>query len=119
MPAVLRSADLLVMPSKYEELGTAMLEAMQVGVPVVAADTGGIPDVICHERNGLLVPSGDPAALAGAISRLLADPSLASTLAGAAKAEVGRYDWNVLAQRVFDIYSEVLEGHSMMEWLKL
>ena len=108
VPSVLMTADVLVMPSRYEELGTAMLEAMQVGVPIVASDTGGIPDVITHERNGLLVPPGDPQALADAITRLLADRALAAGLADAAKADVARYDWNVLAGSVLGIYRQVL-----------
>ncbi len=110
--SVLRMADVLVMPSRYEELGTAMLEAMQAGVPIVASDTGGIPDVITHGRNGLLVPPGDAAALASAISRLLADRQLAAELAAAARADVGRYDWTVLASRVLAIYREALDART-------
>lgn len=112
VPGVLRSADVLVMPSQYEELGTALLEAMQAGVPIVASDTGGIPDVVTHERSGLLVAPGDPAALAGAVNRLLADPVLATALATAAGRQVGRYDWSLLAARVLAIYGEVLDGRA-------
>ncbi|MGH8776836.1 MAG: glycosyltransferase family 4 protein [Jiangellaceae bacterium] len=112
VPAVLLAADVLVMPSRYEELGTAMLEAMQAGVPIVASDTGGIPAVITHEHNGLLVPPGDPLALVDAVDRLLADRAFASALASAARVDVGRYDWTVLARRVLDIYGGVLSARA-------
>src|SRR5215207_10009421 len=70
LPAVLAHADLLVLPSLYEELGTVLLEARQAALPIVASKTGGIPDVIEDGVNGLLVPPGDPEALARAIDRI-------------------------------------------------
>lgn len=69
-------------------LPTVLIEAMALGVPVVATPVTGIPELVVHEETGLLVPERDPAALAAAIRRLLADRALAARLAAAARARV-------------------------------
>ena len=112
LPAVLAHADLLVLPSLYEELGTVLLEAMQAGLPIVASKTGGIPDVIEDGVNGLLVPPGNPEALAYAIDRLLADRDLAYRLSEGARERGKDYDWEVLAERVLAVYRGVTAGRS-------
>lgn len=111
IPGVLRGADVLALPSRYEELGVVMLEAMHAGVPVVASATGGIVDVVEHEINGLLVPPGDHEALAMALRRVLTDSNLADSLAAAGRQRVTRYDWNGLTEEVLTIYEQVLRRH--------
>jgi glycogen(starch) synthase len=111
LPAAMAHADVLVLPSLYEELGTVLLEAMWAGLPIVASRTGGIPDVIEDGVNGLLVPPGDPEALARAIDRLLADRALAYRLSEGARARGKDYDWEVLAERVLRVYRGVTAGH--------
>src|SRR5215211_6329433 len=110
LPAVFAHADLLVLPSLYEELGTVLLEAMQAALPIVASRTGGIPDVIEDGVNGMLVPPGDPEALARAIDRLLADRALANRLSEGAQKRGKDYDWEVLAGRVLQVYRGVTVG---------
>src|SRR5215204_4199038 len=110
LPAVLAHADLLVLPSLYEELGTGLLEAMQAALPIVASRTGGIPDVIEDGINGLLVPPGEPEALAHAINHLLADRDLARRLSEGARERAKDYDWEVLAERVLRVYQDVTAG---------
>jgi glycogen synthase len=112
VPAVLTHADLLVLPSLYEELGTILLEAMWVGVPIVASRTGGIPDIIDDGVNGLLVAPGDPQVLARTVDYLLADPDLARRLGEAARELARDYDWGVLAERVLAIYRSLIAGRS-------
>jgi glycosyltransferase involved in cell wall biosynthesis len=112
LPAVLAHADLLVLPSLYEELGTVLLEAMQADLPIVASKTGGIPDVIEDGVNGLLVPPGEPELLARAIDRLLADRGLAYRLSEGARERGKDYDWEVLAERVLAVYLGVTAGRS-------
>jgi glycogen synthase len=112
LPAAMAHAELLVLPSLYEELGTVLLEAMQAGLPVVASKTGGIPDVIEDGVNGLLVPPGDPEALARTINRLLADRDLARRLSEEAQERAKDYDWEVLAERVLEVYRGLIAGRS-------
>jgi glycosyltransferase involved in cell wall biosynthesis len=107
---LLGAADVLAMPSRYEELGTALLEGMQAGLPIVASDTGGIPQVVEHGRTGLLVTPGDPEALAAALTRILHDRALAASLGKAASREAVKYDWTHLARRVLGVYETVAAG---------
>jgi glycosyltransferase involved in cell wall biosynthesis len=108
VPAVLRSLDLLVLPSAYEEMGSVLVEAMVAGLPVVASDVGGIPEVVRHGETGLLVPPGDVSALTEALDRLVADPGLRARLAAGARARSSGYSWPHLAARVSGVYRRVL-----------
>ena len=71
-------------------LPTSVLEAMALGVPVVTTAVSGLAEVVLHERTGLLVPQGDPSALADAIERLRSDYELRARLAAGARAHVER-----------------------------
>lgn len=73
---LLAGADVFVLPAHREGLGVAALEAMAAGRPVVASRVGGLADAVVDGRTGLLVPPGDPTALAAAIERLLVDEDL-------------------------------------------
>ena len=108
VPAVLDNADVLVLPSRYEELGSILIEAIQVGAPIVATRIGGIPDLIDDGRSGLLVPPGDPRALACALDRVLAEAGLALRLRASASRGVGLREWSTVAEQVLDVYGAVL-----------
>ena len=84
--AALDAATVLVLPSFSEGLPRVAMEAFARGRGVVGARAGGIPDIVEDGRNGLLVPPGDPAALAGALVRVLSDPQLARSFAEGARA---------------------------------
>jgi glycosyltransferase involved in cell wall biosynthesis len=73
--AWLHRADLLVHPARWEGFGLALLEAMLAALPVVATNVSSIPEIVADGETGLLVPPDDPAALAAAVNRVLADPS--------------------------------------------
>jgi starch synthase len=107
VPAVLAHADLFVMPSLYEELGSAIVEAQWAGLPIVATRVGGIPDVIEHDVTGVLVPPRDPRALARAVDDLLTNPHRARSLARRGKAAAALYDWTRLAAKVLHVYQTV------------
>ncbi len=81
VPELLEAADIVVLPSLYEGLPLVAIEALAAGRPMVATDVDGTPEVVIHERTGLLVPPANPLALAAAIERLNADPALAIRLA--------------------------------------
>ncbi len=107
VPAALRTADVAVQPSRYEELGTSVVEAMAAGVPVVATRTGGIPALVQDGRSGVLVPVGDDAALASALDALLTDPARRARLAARGTEVAAGYAWPALAERVLGIYVDV------------
>ncbi|MBN1885812.1 MAG: glycosyltransferase family 4 protein [Candidatus Krumholzibacteriota bacterium] len=82
---LMAAAAVQVSPSIHEAFGLVNLEAHAVGTPVVASDTGGIPAVVADGETGLLVPPGDPAALAAAVNRLLGDDALREQMGRAAR----------------------------------
>jgi len=84
----LAGARAAVLSSAWENLPHAAVEALAVGTPVVSTAVGGVPEVVRDDENGLLVPPNDPAALAGALRRLLTDDALRLRLAAAAQPSV-------------------------------
>jgi glycosyltransferase involved in cell wall biosynthesis len=85
MPAFWNSLSVAVMPSHYEAFGLVALEAMACGVPVVAAAVGGLKEIVQEGESGLLVPVGDAAALAQALTTLLTNEPLRQRLAQGAR----------------------------------
>ncbi|KAB2911475.1 MAG: glycosyltransferase family 4 protein [Kofleriaceae bacterium] len=109
VPAILRVADVFALSSLWEGVGRALTEAMLLGVPVVAPDIYGIPEVVHHEKSGLLFPRGDVASLASAMSRLLADPTLAGQLASNGRALTRRmFDGDAMVRAIEALYEELL-----------
>jgi glycosyltransferase involved in cell wall biosynthesis len=84
--ALLAKADVFVLNSTYEGLPHVVLEAMRAGVPVVATSVGGTPEVVSHDRTGLLVSCGDQTALRRAVTEILSSPAKARELVGNARA---------------------------------
>jgi glycosyltransferase involved in cell wall biosynthesis len=107
---VLSAADVFVHPSRSEGLPLAILEAMASGLPIVATRVGGVPEAVIDGVTGLLVPPGDPAALARAIRRVLDSGDRGAGLAheGRARAEQ-EFSVDAMAQRYCDLY-ETLTG---------
>lgn len=81
-------AGVLALPSHSEGSPNVLLEAMAAGVPVVATAVGGVPEIVTHEQNALIVPPRQPAQLAEALHRLLKDPGLGSRLAANASSHL-------------------------------
>ena len=82
---VYERAEIVVVPSFGEGFGMVALEAMERGRAVIASDVGGLPEIVAAGETGLVVPSGDPAALAGAIAELARDPSRAAVFGAAGR----------------------------------
>jgi glycosyltransferase involved in cell wall biosynthesis len=97
--------DVFALSSHHEGIPMVLLEAMTVGVPIVATRVGGVPEVLEDGAHALLVPPGDPGALAGAVERLAASPALRERIAGAARAQVERrFSIQATAAATRDLY---------------
>lgn len=109
--AAMRGLDMFVLPSLWEGLPIALLEAMATGLACVGTRVSGIEEVIEHEKSGLLVSAADPAALAEAILTLAGSPERREALGAAARARVGReFDSRRMADAYREVYfAEVLE----------
>jgi D-inositol-3-phosphate glycosyltransferase len=112
LPAFYSAADVCVQPSFYESFGMVAIEAMACGLPVVASRAGGLPFSIRDGETGLLVVPGDPSALAGAISALLANPDLRLRMGEAGHQRAHRYRWRHVANEVSAVYEELLAERS-------
>ena len=108
VPECLAALDLFVLPSLNEGMGRVLLEAMAVGLPVVATRVGGIPDIVPDGTTGLLVPPRDDRALAEAILILLRDRSRRAAYGEAARRHVdGRFDVETMVRNIERLYDEV------------
>lgn len=104
IPRLLADADLFVLPSRNEGLGLALLEAGATGLPTVATRVGGTPEVIESGRNGLLVPSEDPGALANAIFQLVEHREQAVQMGQEFQRGVRRdFNWESACERYIDL----------------
>lgn len=121
--AVLDACTAFVCPSVYEPLGIVNLEAMAVGLPVVATATGGIPEVVDHGVTGTLVPidqvqdgTGTPtdphryaADLAAALTAMVSDPEAAKAMGKAGRQRAAdHFSWDAIAERTLEVYAHVL-----------
>ena len=111
LPALYRSADLVVNVPWYEPFGIVPLEAMACGVPVVVSAVGGLVDTVVDDVTGIHVPPRRPGLLAAAVAALLADPERRATLAatGARRAR-RRYGWDRIAGSTLEVYAGLLTG---------
>jgi glycosyltransferase involved in cell wall biosynthesis len=107
-----RAADLFTLPSSAEAFGNVFAEALASGLPIIGSATGGIPDLVEHGSNGLLVSPGDVQALAGAIRFLADDPELRREMAlrNRARAEA-TLEWAYVTRRYLSIYEAIQHRH--------
>jgi len=108
--ALLAAANVVVLSSREEGMGSVLLDALLLGKPIAATRAGGIPEVIVHGASGLLAPVSDPGSLGAHIASLLEDHELASRLAAAARARVDDFSIDRLTDRTLAVYERVLAG---------
>lgn len=101
------SADAFIFPSRTETLGLVLLEAMAAGCPVVAANSGGIPDIVTDGVNGHLFDPADENGAIAATQRLLAQETACNTLRQAARTEAEKWGWNAATRQLQQFYQEV------------
>ena len=108
-PRLVSLADVIAYPSQYESYGIAFLEAWAAGKPVIGCRCGAVAEVVHENVDGLLVPYGDPRALATAITALLDDPARARALGESGRRRVqGAHSWRAVAGRFRDAYVRTL-----------
>ena len=100
--------DILLHPSSAEGLGTAVIDAMALGIPPIAFGVGGLPELIEHERSGLLVPAGDVGAFAAATDRLVHDEAFRRSLAAAGPARADEFSVERMIRGTQAVYDSVL-----------
>ncbi len=111
MAALYRTADVMLNPSRVDNMPNSVLEAFASGVPVVSTNVGGIPYFVEDGKTALLVAPRDPAAMAQAALRLVHDPLLAAALRANALWATSAYSWPNVRARLFEVYAAaVLQG---------
>ena len=109
-----REANVFVLPAivdhkgDTEGLGVVLIEAMELGLPMIASDVGSIPDVVVNNESGILVPEKDPVALADAIKRIESDPQYTESLLEGARNRIAEhFTWDNITRRQIEIYEQL------------
>jgi glycosyltransferase involved in cell wall biosynthesis len=110
LSAAYAAADAFIFPSRTETLGLVLLEAMAAGCPVVAARSGGIPDIVTDGCNGYLFDPQDPQGAVDAASKIFADPTANRRLRANARSEAERWGWSAATQQLRQYYQKVVLG---------
>lgn len=118
LEAEYRNANVFTLPAivdhkgDTEGLGVVLIEAMELNLPIVASNVGGIPDVVVDGQSGLLVPEKDPKALADAFRKLADSPEfIQKLLAGSRKRIAECFSWDGIIQRQIEVYNKVWRKH--------
>ena len=107
IPDYMSAADIFVLPSLSESFGIVNLEAMSVGLPIVASNVGGVPELVVNGENGFLVEPGNITQIAEKVLYLLADAKLRETISQNNKSKAMSYSWD----RTVDLLEEVYRKH--------
>ena len=109
VPAILSASDLFVFPTLQDALPTVLFEAMAAGLPIVASEVGGVPEILQNEQTGILIPPADPSRLVDACLRLLRDEELSDRIRISARKIVKeRFNIRKQAESLSNLYSQVV-----------
>ena len=107
--SLLEAANLLLLPSETESFGLVALEAMASGVPVIASDVGGLPEVVAHGMSGYLAPVGDVDKMAEYALKILSDCDLCASFSSAARARaIQKFDYHNIIPQYEAVYESTL-----------
>ena len=105
---IMAVCDIFCLPSRNEGMGKVLVEAMAMGIPIIASDIGGIKDIVRPEENGLLIPVGDAAVWAEAISGLCRDPERPRRMGDAGKQMAPHYGAEAMIKKIDQLYGKLL-----------
>jgi glycosyltransferase involved in cell wall biosynthesis len=104
----LATFDVFIYPSLREGLGSSLLDAMHFGLPIVASEVGGIPEIVEHKVNGLLIAPGSARELIAAIQRVVTDPGLRESMRRENRNKAARFGVARMATSYESIYRSIL-----------
>ena len=110
IPEVMRALDVFVLPSLNEGMGRVVVEAMASGKPVVAADVGGIPDMVRNGETGFLVDPRDPGAMRAAIEKLIDDPTLRAAMGEKGRKAALPFSLPAMMYKIETLYASATKG---------
>lgn len=108
----LAAFDVFILPSRREGIGSILLDAMEQRLPIVATRVGGVPEIVHHEENGILIDPERPEQLRDAVLRLSADGELRARMGASGRHIASRYTAEVMAQKYLELYESALRGRS-------
>jgi len=108
IPEIMCILDIFALPSLNEGMGRVLVEAMAAGRPIVASNVGGIPDLVCQGKNGLLVPPEDPKALARELLFLIANPDKRRKMGDTGRKMAVQFGVDSMVQKIDRLYRDLL-----------
>ena len=106
LPALFNAYDIYLFPSLYEPFSLTLIHAMALGIPTIASDTGGNPEIVRDGESGLLFRKGDPASLAATITRMAANAALRGRLAASGRQAAGHFTFERMVQQMAQFLAE-------------
>ena len=111
MPYLYSLASAFILPSFSESFPLTILEAMSCGVPVIASDIGGVPEIVQNEKDAILINAGDSKELSNAISRILIDDNFVNNIKINARNKIlDKFNVETMAKNTANAYIKAIEG---------